>query len=145
MKYKQNVKLKNVSFEKVSSGFHDIKLVKFLTQSQPVKIIEWSGIQNGNNAHFKLWFFGWKNFKVEHEAYQKKEDRLYFIDRGVDLPLGIKSWKHQHIVERDNKKIVIKDIVNYSHSNRFVGYFLYPILIFPIVIRKILYKLYFLK
>jgi len=40
MKYKQNVKLKNVSFEKVSSGFHDIKLVKFLTQSQPVKIIE---------------------------------------------------------------------------------------------------------
>ena len=145
MKYKQNVKLKNISFEIVSLAFHSIRLVEFLTQSQPVKIIEWTGIQNGNKAHFKLWFFGWKNFKVMHDAYQKSDNSLYFIDRGIDLPLGIKSWEHQHIVKKEHEMVIIKDIINYSHSNRYIGFLLYPILIFPIIIRKILYKLYFFK
>lgn len=145
MNYKQNVKLKNINFEKVSEGFHDIKFVEFLTQSQPVKIIEWTGIQNGRNAHFKLWFFGWRNFKVSHEAYKKNNKMLYFIDRGIDLPFGLSSWEHQHIVEKEKDIVLVKDIVNYSHPSKFIGILLYPMLVFPIIIRKILYKLYFRK
>ena len=145
MNYKQNVKLKNINFEKVSEGFHNIKFVEFLTQSQPVKIIEWTGIQNGKKAHFKLWFFGWRNFKVSHEAYQKNNKILYFIDRGIDLPFGLSSWEHQHIVKKEKDTVLVKDIVNYSHPNKFIGIILYPMLVFPIIIRKILYKLYFIK
>ena len=62
MIYKQNVILKKTDFDKVVKSFHSIKIVKFLTRFQPVKIINWSGIQNNDKAYFKLWFFGWKKF-----------------------------------------------------------------------------------
>ena len=84
-------------------AFHNIEIVKFLTRFQPVKIIHWSGITNGEKAHFKLWFLGWKNFKVKHKEYKSDKNRLHFIDQGQELPLGITEWKHTHIVEKKNQ------------------------------------------
>ncbi len=145
MNYNQKVKIKNITFEKVSSAFHSIKIVKFLTSFQPVQIIEWSGIENGKIAYFKLWFFGWKNFKVKHESYMKSKNQLFFIDRGVDLPLRIQCWKHKHIIKRNGEGVIIQDLVSFSHTNIFMEYLLFPILMFPIIIRKLFYKIYFWK
>ena len=145
MNYNQKVKIKNIAFEKVSSAFHSIKIVKFLTGFQPVQIIEWSGIENGKRAHFKLWFFGWKNFKVKHESYMKSNNELFFIDRGIELPLGVKYWKHKHIIKRNGEGVIIQDLVSFSHANIFMEYLLFPILMFPIIIRKLFYKIYFWK
>ena len=137
MNYNQKVKIKNIAFEKVSSAFHSIKLVEFLTSFQPVQIIEWSGIENEKIAYFKLWFFGWKNFKVKHESYMKSNNELFFIDRGIELPLGIQHWKHKHIIKRNAEGVIIQDLVSFSHSNIFMEYLLFPILMFPIIIRKL--------
>ena len=145
MKYTQNVKIKDVDFEIVKQAFHSIKLVEFLISFQPVKIISWSGIEDGEIADFRLWFFGWKKFQVKHEKYKVSKKRLFFIDRGFKIPLGIKSWKHTHIVDSDGKDTIIKDIVCFSHSSRYMGCLLFPILIFPIFIRRLLYKIYFIK
>ena len=145
MNYNQKVKIKNITFEKVSSAFHSIKIVEFLTKFQPVQIIEWSGIENGKMAHFKLWFFGWKNFKVKHESYMKSNNELFFIDRGIELPLGVKYWKHKHIIKRNGEGVIIQDLVSFSHANIFMEYLLFPILMFPIIIRKLFYKIYFWK
>ena len=145
MKYTQNVKIKDVDFEIVKQAFHSIKFVEFLVSFQPVKITSWAGITNGEIADFKLWFFGWKRFKVKHEKYKVSKKQLSFIDRGFETPLGIKSWEHTHIVDYDGKDTIIKDIVYFSHSSKYMGYFLFPILIFPIVIRRLLYKIYFIK
>ena len=145
MRYYQKVKIRNVDFKIVTKAFHSIELVKFLTNFQPVKIISWKGIGDGEIAHFKLWLFGWKNFKVKHEGYKVNKDKLFFIDKGIQLPLGIKHWEHTHIVEYDKKNTIINDIVYFSHSNIYIGYLLFPILMFPIIIRKLLYKIYFLK
>ena len=145
MNYNQKVKIKNITFEKVSLAFHSIKIVKFLTGFQPVQIIEWSGIENGKMAHFKLWFFGWKNFKVKHESYMKSNNELFFIDRGIELPLGVKYWKHKHIIKRNGEGVIIQDLVSFSHANIFMEYLLFPILMFPIIIRKLFYKIYFWK
>ena len=145
MNYNQKVKIKNITFEKVSSAFHSIKIVKFLTGFQPVQIIEWSGIENGKIAYFKLWFFGWKNFKVKHESYMKSNNELFFIDRGIELPLGVKYWKHKHIIKRNAEGVIIQDLVSFSHANIFMEYLLFPILMFPIIIRKLFYKIYFWK
>tara|TARA_B110000014_G_scaffold259073_1_gene246209 strand:+ start:1004 stop:1444 length:441 start_codon:yes stop_codon:yes gene_type:complete len=145
MQYNQKVRIQNTKFKNVSIAFHSIKLVKFLTNFQPVKIIEWSGIQNQKLAYFKLWLFGWKTFKVKHQEYKLNDNELSFIDKGVVLPLGIKSWKHKHIIKRDGNNTIIKDLVYFSHSNFYIGYLLFPILMFPIIIRILLYKIYFLK
>ena len=145
MEYKQKVKIKNIDFEIVSKAFHSIDLVVFLTSFQPVKIVNWSGIESGVIAYFKLWFFGWKDFKVKHEEYKLSNKKLFFIDTGLKLPFGISFWKHIHIVEHHGKNTIIKDIVSYSHPNNFIGFLLFPMLMFPIIIRRLLYRLYFLK
>ena len=145
MKYHQNVKIKNINSQKVSLAFHDIKLVEFLTSLQPIKIISWLGITDGKTAYFQLWFLGWKNFKVKHENYKINSNGLSFIDRGIELPLGIKTWIHEHAVKKDGKDTIIEDSLYFSHSNIYIGYILFPLLIFPIFIRRILYQIYFLK
>tara|TARA_B100000424_G_C22910494_1_gene484352 strand:+ start:351 stop:788 length:438 start_codon:yes stop_codon:yes gene_type:complete len=145
MIYKQNVILKKTDFDKVVKSFHSIKIVKFLTRFQPVKIINWSGIQNNDKAYFKLWFFGWKNFRVIHKDYKLKKDRLSFIDKGEELPFGIIFWEHRHTVEKIEKGTLISDVVNFKHSNKYLEYLLFPILMFPIIIRKFLYKIYFIS
>ena len=145
MKYHQQVKIKNTDFEIAAETFHDIKLVEFLTYLQPIKIINWAGIENGKLAFFKLWFCGWKNFKVKHSNYKRDKNELSFIDIGVEMPLGIRYWCHKHIVKKNKKNIIIIDSLNIEHANLLIGYILFPIFITPIFIRIILYKRYFKK
>lgn len=143
MTYFQKVKIKNISFHNVVSSFHDLNFVKFLIALQPVKIIDWNGINNKHTAHFMFWFLGWKDFKVVHENYQQATNTYFsFIDRGVVLPLGLKSWKHKHSVLFEKNEVFIIDDINFEHEN-ILGILLYPILVAPIIIRKILYRLYF--
>ena len=145
MEYSQTVKIKNTCFKNASNSFHNIEFVKFLTKSQPIKIIKWEGIKNKDIAFFKLWFLGWKNFIVIHENYNFTKEFLSFTDKGIQLPLGIKYWKHSHIIKKHHNDILIIDSLTIKHSNILIGYLLVPILLFPIFIRKFLYKFYFLK
>ena len=145
MKYYQTVKLSKVDFNIVNKAFNDINFVKFLTSFQPVKIINWSGIENNKMAFFKLWFLGWNNFKVKHSNYIKNKNELSFIDEGIELPLGLKSWHHKHIVEKKGNGAIIIDSLTIEHTNRLIGYVLFPMFISPIIIRKILYRIYFFK
>ena len=143
MRYNQRVIIKNIDYQKVRKAFHSIRLVRFLTYLQPIKIMEWSGIENGKTAYFKLWFFGWKDFKVMHENYQDNNNFLFFVDKGIKLPLGISFWKHEHSVFKDKENTIIQDSLSFNHLNKYMGYLLFPILVFPIFIRRFLYKVYF--
>ena len=73
----------------------------------------------------------------------RSNNELSFIDKGVELPLGIKTWNHKHIVRRNKKVTIIIDILDIEHTNIAIGYILFPVLVFPILIRKFLYKMYF--
>jgi len=145
MKYKQTVEIDNICFEKATNEFKNINFVKFLTKLQPIKIINWEGIKNNDEAFFKLWFFGWKNFKVKHINYKFNDKELTFIDYGTELPFGLKSWEHQHTLKNSSNGIIIIDSLKIKHSKNFIGIILYPMLVFPIILRKILYKIYFRK
>tara|TARA_X000001036_G_scaffold430720_1_gene463873 strand:- start:404 stop:841 length:438 start_codon:yes stop_codon:yes gene_type:complete len=143
MEFYQEVKIKKNNFQNVINAFHDINFVRFLTYLQPIKIIIWEGIENNKLAFFKLWFLGWKDFKVKHSNYKLSHNELSFIDSGLDLPLGISSWHHKHIVKKHKNHVLIIDSLCIEHSNKLIGYMLFPVLIFPIIIRIILYKIYF--
>ena len=67
------------------------------------------------------------------------------IDKGIELPLGLRSWSHKHTIKKNQSHVLIIDCLNIKHSNKLFGYILYPILIFPIIIRIFLYKIYFKK
>tara|TARA_B100000131_G_scaffold68062_1_gene64394 strand:+ start:49 stop:504 length:456 start_codon:yes stop_codon:yes gene_type:complete len=143
MKYRQKVSLKNIDYLNVVTAFHNISFVQYLIQWQPVKLIFWDGIYNNNKAHFKFWFIVWHDFKVKHKLFNCDSNMLFFEDTGTKLPLGLSDWKHKHIVKRNINDVLITDEVYFKHKSKILGFLLYPIFIFPILLRRILYNQYF--
>ena len=143
MAFHQKTILKNIDSEDVIQCFHSKEFIKFLTAGQPVKIHEWSGIDNNKQAAFSFWFFGWRHMSVVHENYNCSKDYLSFEDIGIDLPFGLKSWKHNHIVKPYESGSVIIDKVYIGEKKSLKTFFIYSIMLFPIIIRKITYKIWF--
>tara|TARA_Y100001935_G_scaffold144308_1_gene119197 strand:- start:179 stop:628 length:450 start_codon:yes stop_codon:yes gene_type:complete len=143
MLYEQQVIIKNVKLSDVIRSFHDRKFVDFLTALQPVNILSWDGIESGKVASFSFWFFGWRIMKVVHEGYEAKDTCLQFIDKGLKLPFGLDSWNHYHVVKVQDDNVVISDKVQMHSESRVKLFFIFPIMIFPILIRKITYKIWF--
>ena len=142
MKYKQTVLIKKVSLNQANKTFNDIKFLKYLITLQPVKIIRWDGTYDGAKAHMKFWFFGWKDFIVQHNSNEKKQNCFSFKDTGHTLPFGLTKWEHTHKVMKVNSDINIIDIIHFECKSKILGAFVYPVLISPIFIRKILYQTY---
>ena len=143
MYYKQNVIIKNKDINSIKSAFHSIDIIIFLTKYQPIKIIHWDGIKNNDTASLKFWFFKWHIITVKHNHYKNINNLLRFVDEGVTLPLGITNWSHEHKIIKTGDNVTISDILIFNHNNYILGLILYPILIFPIFIRRVLYKFYF--
>ena len=143
MVYEQQVILKDVKVSDVIQSFHDKKFVNFLTALQPVKILNWDGIESGKVASFSFWFFGWRIMKVVHEGYEAEDTYLHFIDKGLKLPFGLDNWNHHHIVEVKDDNVIISDRVRMHSESRAKLFFIFPIMIFPVLIRKVTYKIWF--
>ena len=143
MPFKQKVHIKRTSPVDVIESFHRIDFVNFLISLQPVKIIKWTGIKNGESASFKFWFFGWKRMDVLHQNYTSKPDYLSFEDHGVGLPFGLASWKHRHIIEKVQNGTLITDIISFDEGTLVKKFLIKPIMLFPIVTRRLSYKFWF--
>ena len=145
MLYHQNVKLKGVNISNTIKSFHDRKFVEFLISLQPVKINSWEGIENGMEASFSFWFFGWRNMKVIHDNYNSSETHLHFEDIGLELPFGLSNWHHHHIVQAYEDGVVITDKIKLKSKNSLKMYLVYPIMVFPILVRRLSYRIWFYK
>jgi len=142
MKYKQSVKVKNVTIDNAKIAFNDIDFLKHLITLQPVRVIKWEGTFDGALAHMKFWFFGWRDFIVKHGSNVENNNLFSFMDIGSVLPFGLNKWEHTHKVIQKDSNINIIDNIEFSCKVKFVEIFIFPILIAPIIVRKILYKTY---
>ena len=141
--FKQEVLIKNVPFKKVIESFHDKDFVRYLIKFQPVEMISWSGIKSGEKAKFRFWFFGWREMSVVHKNYVSNKNQLSFEDHGEVLPFGLVDWKHEHIVKQVKEGILITDLVSFSGESLRLHSFVKIIMLFPIIIRRITYKMWF--
>ena len=141
--FKQEVLIKNVPFKKVIESFHDKDFVRYLIKFQPVEMISWSGIKSGEKAEFRFWFFGWREMSVVHKNYVSNKNQLSFEDHGEVLPFGLVDWKHEHIVKQVKDGILITDLVSFSGESLKLNPFIKIIMLFPIIIRRITYKMWF--
>ena len=141
--FKQEVLIKNVPFKKVIESFHDKDFVRYLIKFQPVEMISWSGIKSGEKAKFRFWFFGWRDMSVVHKNYVSNKNQLSFEDHGEVLPFGLVDWKHEHIVKQVKEGILITDLVSFSGESLRINSFIKIIMLFPIIIRRITYKMWF--
>tara|TARA_B000000557_G_scaffold160608_1_gene130278 strand:+ start:992 stop:1432 length:441 start_codon:yes stop_codon:yes gene_type:complete len=142
MKYKQSVKVKNVTIDNAKIAFNDIDFLKHLITLQPVRVIKWEGTFDGALAHMKFWFFGWRDFIVKHGSNVENDNLFSFMDIGSVLPFGLNKWEHTHKVIQEDSNINIIDNIEFACKVKFVEIFIFPILIAPIIVRKILYKTY---
>lgn len=143
MTFKQKVILNNIEPLDVIRSFHNHSFVEFLISGQPVKINSWKGIDDNKSASFSFWFFGWRTMNVTHENYQVSREKLHFEDHGTKLPFGLLKWKHEHIVKPHKNGSIIMDNVSMDKSTIRKKYLIFPIMIFPIFIRRFTYKIWF--
>ena len=61
---------------------------------------------------------------VVHENYSVSQENLSFDDKGLVLPFGLKSWRHQHIVQPHKSGALIIDKVFIDEENNFRKYFI---------------------
>ncbi|MFL2982789.1 MAG: hypothetical protein ACJZ12_00175 [Candidatus Neomarinimicrobiota bacterium] len=143
MLYQQKVILKGIDIPIVIKSFHNRRFVDFLISMQPVKIKSWDGIENGKEAIFSFWFFGWKNIRVVHNNYKVTNKSLHFEDSGLRLPFGLEKWNHHHTVQEYKDGVIIIDKVYMKSNSLFFRPLIYLIMLFPVVIRKVTYKIWF--
>lgn len=122
----------------------DRELFEALKPPVGMSIREFTGSQKGDKVVLDFTFpakFTWQSDIIEHG--QNKE-KAWFVDIGSVLPWPLKSWRHEHIVERiDDHSSCIIDHMTYSCSNAAITMAVKPFLFAAFYPRKRIYKQYF--
>ena len=123
----------------------DKQLFEFLLPKYTrAEVIEFTGSRKGDRVHLRFQWpvqADWISDILEHGV---NEHEAYFIDEGSDIPFGISSWYHKHIVRKINEReSLIIDDIQFSATNKLLALFLYPILYLAFLPRKRLYRRYF--
>jgi ligand-binding SRPBCC domain-containing protein len=80
---------------------------------------------------------------VIHKNYKVSRENLHFEDFGTELPFGLLEWRHEHIVKPWGTGSVIIDNVFMDKSTFIKRFLVCPIMLFPIFIRRVTYKIWF--
>lgn len=145
MHIKLNTPVK-VNYLEVYSRF-DADLFKAL---QPpwggLKILEFTGSKKGDRVHLEMSIpFKTKWIGIITEDGMDHE-KAWFVDEGEVLPLGLKKWKHWHIIQKiDENHSLIVDDIEYKTSYKLWSWMLYIPLYGMFWMRKSVYKSYFSK
>jgi ligand-binding SRPBCC domain-containing protein len=71
------------------------------------------------------------------------DEEWYFIDKGIQMPLGLQFWQHKHRVKKINEETCeIIDEISFDTHHAFLNYLLFPFLWGMIFYRKPFYKKY---
>jgi len=114
------------------------KLVPFFL---PIKIKKFTGSKKGDQVHLSIFNSDWiSDIISDHQD----ENQATFVDVGSKLPFPLKSWKHEHIVEKitQNESYII-DEIEFKTMNMITDILVYPLLWFSFFMRKHQYKKYF--
>jgi len=106
---------------------------------------KFDGCIKGDKVELELGMLGikqtWKALIVDN---LETDSEIFFIDKGVELPPPLKSWRHKHILKNvQESKTMIIDSIEYSTGNRLLDMLMYPILYLQFWHRKPIYKRYF--
>lgn len=124
----------------------DKNLLKKLSPPFPSAEIErFDGCSRGDEVHININFLlthtKWISLITDHSITAKK---IWFIDEGIKMPLGLTDWKHRHeLTAIDKHTTEIADIIDFSTGNRLIDIALYPALYGQMLYRKPIYQYIF--
>jgi ligand-binding SRPBCC domain-containing protein len=130
------------SLSEVKSKFDKQLFRKLKPPGVELEILRFDGCKQGDEVHLEVKPFLMKKQKwvslisedIENSSSWK------FVDVGKVLPWPIKTWEHQHIVERLDSGSVIIDDISYSCSNPLIELLVYLPLKLQFLFRKPIYK-----
>lgn len=131
------------SYLDVSKSF-DRSLFEFLLPPG-AKVLQFDGSKKGDIVHLRFSFpfkTDWVSEIIEDSI---SNGECYFIDKGTNLPFGLRHWIHKHRIVKDGNHSIIVDDIEFSTGNRILDLIYYPILYLSFLPRKFQYPKYFLK
>lgn len=105
----------------------------------PMKVLRYDGIFVGAKVVVGLALGQtWTSLITE---VQQSAAECYFIDQGQQLPIGIKSWTHRHVISDNGKggSFIIDDIT-YTASLPLLAMVMYPFLWMVFKYRQPIYR-----
>ncbi|MFK7908159.1 MAG: hypothetical protein AB8B69_23715 [Chitinophagales bacterium] len=92
----------------------------------PLKLLRFDGCKTGDEVHLEL-AFGMKWISLVTD-FQERDDEIFFIDEGVQLPFFLSYWRHKHRIVKDGTGTILIDDITYRSSSKIMDYLLYPVL-----------------
>jgi ligand-binding SRPBCC domain-containing protein len=131
-------------FEKVKEGFN-LQLLEYLTPPlSKLKMQRFDGIFAGARMEFTVTVPGQTMQWTGEISHLRNTDHNYtFIDRGINLPRGLKFWRHVHSVQRQNGRTIIIDRVQLQGIHIFFTAYWYLATLYLLLVRPHRYKRFF--
>ena len=129
-------------FKDVYNSF-DQQLFEYLLPPG-AKVLKFDGSRKGDLVHLEFGFpkAEWISKIIENG---ESENLCYFIDVGVKIPFGLKTWRHKHLVHNDGDHAIIEDDMEFSTGSRILDLLYLPGLYLSFLPRVTQYKKYFKK
>ncbi len=129
------------SLEQVRAGFTRDLFTRLAPPFPPVRVLRFGGCATGDEVHLELNFILARQVWVSVIAADGlTAEAWHFVDVGRELPFFLKSWRHEHRVERDGAGSRIVDSIRYKGPNALVGWLLYPTLWLQFAYRAPIYR-----
>ena len=132
----------NSSMFKVKEGFTANLFVQLSPPFPSVELIQFDGCKMEDIVHVRLNFFLFKQDWISKITEATETSNAWrFIDKGTKLPFFLKTWAHQHVIEKAGEtQSVIVDQITYSTGTLVTDCLLYPILYFQFWYRRPIYR-----
>ncbi len=130
-------------YRKVFSHFDERLFDRLLPPKWVAEVEKYEGNKLGDRViiNFKKPVKG--QLKVEILSKDITSKQAFFMDEGLNMPFGIKYWRHFHRVFAKGDESVIVDDIHFSFNNRLKDMIAYPIIKFIFKRRCKVYKAYF--
>lgn len=131
---------------KVFAGFDHNLLLMLTPPGMRIDLIHADQADKPNGyIHLKVTILGiikqeWKNRFSDHEL---ADDRCHFLDTGEMMPFPIKSWRHDHRVERLGDHTQIIDDVQFGTKFLLLDWLLFPVMWLQFRYRRPIYRKHF--
>lgn len=133
-------------FELVRENFDRELFEALLPPSFVASLARYDGSAPGDEVHIQFhlpWRSLWISQITESEQTPTAQ---HFIDEGIRLPFGLRTWRHQHgVIKIDNNKTAIIDDISFSTRNKLMDLLAWPMLFLAFYPRKWQYKSFFKK
>jgi len=137
----------NKPLSAVWAGFNRALFERLTSAFPPVKVVRFDGCLRGDVVHLQLNFLlfrqDWISVIIDQ---QTREEEIYFIDQGTQLPFFLTSWKHRHGLHRSvdaqtsSEQTILIDDITFQTPFLLTNYILYPLIWLQFACRKPIYR-----